>query len=125
MISKINLELLVKLEKRISNFVYYFFAESDFNNNYIYFIISEIICLIISFFGCIYNEYIILFCCGLEKETQEVVSLKAYNEIVPLSYIDISEKENDKEDKEGKRESYASVENYTIMIENNIFIQFF
>ena len=76
-------------------------------------------------FCCIYNEYIILFCCGLEKETLEVVSLKAYNEIVPLSYIDISEKENDKEDKEGKRESYASVENYTIMIENNIFIQFF
>ena len=75
--------------------IYYFFSESDFNNSYIYFIISEIICVIISFFGCIYNEYIVLFCCGLESETQEVISLMAKNEIIPLTNIDISEIEDD------------------------------
>ena len=50
--------------------IYYFFTENDFNGDYIYFIISEIICLVVDFFGCIYNEYIILYCCGLEHETK-------------------------------------------------------
>ena len=54
--------------------IYYFITEKDFNGDYIYFIISEIICLVVDFFGCIYNEYIILFCCGLEHETKEEIS---------------------------------------------------
>ena len=53
--------------------IYYFFTEKDFNGDYIYFIISEIICLVVDFFGCIYNEYIILYCCGLEHETKEEI----------------------------------------------------
>ena len=110
--------------------IYYFFSESDFNNSYIYFIISEIICVIISFFGCIYNEYIVLFCCGLESETQEVIALMAKNEIIPLTNIDISEIEDDiisidnrnttnlseKISKDNRIDNFISLGNYTFKI---------
>ena len=30
-----------------------------------------------SFFGCVFNEYIILYCCGLECETQDEIADRA------------------------------------------------
>ena len=53
--------------------IYYFIFENDFNNNYAYFFISEILCIITNFFCCIYNEYVILFLCGLEHDTKEQI----------------------------------------------------
>ena len=53
--------------------IYYFIVKDDFCNNFLYFLISEIICIIIDFFGCVYNEYIILFCCGLEHDTSDAI----------------------------------------------------
>ena len=53
--------------------IYYFIFENDFNNNYAYFFISEILCIITNFFCCIYNEYVILFLCGLEYDTKEQI----------------------------------------------------
>ena len=38
--------------------IYTFFELGDFNKNVSHLIISIIICIIISFFGCVYNEYI-------------------------------------------------------------------
>ena len=57
--------------------IFYFFHTKDFFNNKIYFIVSEIISLIIDFFGCLYNEFIILFCCGLENETKPEIKIRA------------------------------------------------
>ena len=58
-----------------------FVIEVDFlvrgKKNYIYFIVNLILSIIISFFGCIYNEFIILFCCGLEKDTYRQISERA------------------------------------------------
>ena len=42
----------------------------NFNGNYFYFFINEIICFIIDFFDCVYNEYLILECFGLEYDTK-------------------------------------------------------
>ena len=53
--------------------IYYFIVKDDFCNNFLYFLISEIFCIIIDFFGCVYNEYIILFCCGLEHDTSDAI----------------------------------------------------
>ena len=53
--------------------IYTFFKLNDFNKSVVYLIISIIICIVISFFGCVYNEYIILFCCGLEYETEDII----------------------------------------------------
>ena len=48
-------------------------GEKDFN----YFLINLIISLIISFCGCVYNEFIVLFCCGLERNTHDQISRRA------------------------------------------------
>ena len=60
--------------------IYTFFALGDFYYNVAYFIIIEIISIVISFFGCVFNEYIILYCFGLERETQDKIAERAKNQ---------------------------------------------
>ena len=68
--------------------IYYFIQENDFQNNYFYFFISEIICLIVDFFSCVYNEYIILFCLGMEYDTKDEITKRALkNEMKSTDYI--------------------------------------
>ena len=59
--------------------IYYFTIEDDFNKNYFYFFANEIICFIIDFFACVYNEYLILFCCGLEFDTKDEIAKRSKN----------------------------------------------
>ena len=60
----------------------------DFDSNTFYLVISIILSIIISFFGCVYNEYIILFCYDLEKETKDIIAERAENtENVPENNI--------------------------------------
>ena len=72
--------------------IYYFGALSDFKKNgklgIVYFVLNIIISLIISFFGCVYNEFIILFCCGLERDTHEQISKRADIKI-PDNQVDL------------------------------------
>ena len=77
--------------------IYYFSMYEDFlvdgNRNIIYFLVNFIFPLIITFFGCVYNEFIILFFCGLEYDTYEEVSKRAR---ISLNNFDkINELEND------------------------------
>ena len=66
--------------------IYSFIQCKDFNGYILYFIISEIICLITDFFGCVYNEYIILSCCGLEIETIDAIIDRAISkDNIPLN----------------------------------------
>ena len=77
--------------------IYYFFTGKDFNNNYLYFIISEIISIVEDLFGGIYNEYIILFLCGMEYETKDMITKRALSlENMTL----LNTKEDDECDKE-------------------------
>ena len=54
-----------------------------------------------SFFGCVYNEYIILYCCGLELETQDEIADRAEKQLqdgfkdINDSFSDIVNYEND------------------------------
>ena len=43
----------------------------------VYFILTEFFCCIMSFFGCVFNEYIVLYCCGLERETEDEIAERA------------------------------------------------
>ena len=54
-----------------------FFNKIDFYNSVVYFIICEIIGIFINFLGCVFNEFIILFCFGLEHDTKFGISLRA------------------------------------------------
>ena len=55
--------------------IYYFAMGKDFLNegerDIIYFIVNLITSIIISFCGCIYNEFIVLYFCGLETNTHK------------------------------------------------------
>ena len=70
--------------------IYYFGAQKDFMKNkeldIAYFILNIIISLIISFFGCIYNEFIILFFCDLERDTHDQISKRAEIKIKDVSF---------------------------------------
>ena len=57
--------------------IYYFIWEDDFDKNYFYFFICEIISIIMDFFCCLYNEYISLYCFGLEHDTKDSIAKRA------------------------------------------------
>ncbi len=86
-----------------------------FNNNFLYkekknftyFIINLIISLIVSFCGCVYNEFLILFCCGLERDTHNQVALRANIEINigPLNYDEDFETIEENENEDSRRAS--------------------
>ena len=50
---------------------------SSGKRNWINFGINLILSLIISFFGGVYNEFIILFCCGFDRETHNQITLRS------------------------------------------------
>ena len=76
---------------------YYFSTSHDFNVPY--FTINLILSLIISFFGCVYSEFIILLFCGLEKETYYQISKRSnLNKTTELSRIESEDKSHNSDD---------------------------
>jgi hypothetical protein len=57
--------------------IYYYNDGNDFQDNSFFFTISLIISIIIDFFSCVYNEYIILYCYDLELNTIYEISKRA------------------------------------------------
>ena len=92
--------------------IYTFVIALDFLDNYSYSIIVEIICIVMSFFGCVFNEYIVLYCCGLERETQDEIAKRAINQF-QKELEDI----NDNDDND---DVFNDNKNETIVNDNNI-----
>ena len=79
--------------------IYSFFLIYDFYRIISYFVIIEIICIVMSFFGCVFNEYIILYCCGLEHETKDEIADRANNQIqTELENIDDTSSYNENDE---------------------------
>ena len=57
--------------------IYYFVKENDFHQNYLYFFACEIICAVADFSFYVFNDYLILFCCGLEHDTIDFITQRA------------------------------------------------
>ena len=61
--------------------IYYLCVHNDFKKNgkidVAYFVINIIISFVILFFGCVYNEFVLLFFCGLERDTHDQISKRA------------------------------------------------
>ena len=59
----------------------YFVTREDFvsngKQNLFYYLINLILSIIISLCGCVYNDIIILFFCGLERDTHNQVSFRS------------------------------------------------
>ena len=88
--------------------IYYFISRDDFisngKRNYTYFIINLLMSIILSFCGCVYNEFVILFCCGFEFDTHKQIILRSNTE----SYLDsfYSDGDEDNMDKENEIMDY-------------------
>ena len=74
-------------------YIYYFVIGIDFlsdgERNWFYFFVNLFIAIIISFLGCIFNEFLVLTCFGLDKETHHYISERALD-----NFIDDDEKIN-------------------------------
>ena len=68
---------------------------SNRKRNYLYFSINLFLSIIISFSGCIYNEFIILLCCGLQNETHHVISIRASLTKMQFELEDMDECDDD------------------------------
>ena len=81
--------------------IYYFIFENDFisngKRNYTYFIINLVLSLIMPFCGCVYNEFFILLCFGLERDTYYQVTWRSINEDEINSLNGLISQENDQE----------------------------
>ena len=70
--------------------IYYFIFENDFTvekkQNYFYFIMNVIISIFIDLFAFVYNEFFILYCFDLEKETHFGISQRSIktNELIEM-----------------------------------------
>ena len=80
-------------------FPYYCIALKDFKDendkiNIPYLLLNIIISIIISFFGCVYNEFIILFCCHLERDTHSQISERAITSL-ETELVKVDDEENE------------------------------
>ena len=61
--------------------IYYFVVGQDFKTegekNYLYFFTNLIILIIFDICGLIFNEFLILYCCGLDHDTHRTISFRA------------------------------------------------
>ena len=101
------LKLLIIFLKTLTDYfinpiyiIYYFSMGEDFitngSKNVEYFIINLLSSLIITFFGCVYNEFIVLDFCDLGFYSYDEVSKRASeNERISLSKLGMNEEENE------------------------------
>ena len=88
--------------------IYYYSSGDDFlikgEKNILYFIINFFLAIIIALTGLIFNDFLVFYCCGLERDTYENISKRSenyeYEKLNELSYIlkddeSESESEND------------------------------
>ena len=85
--------------------IYDFSLGNDFHDksgpNFAYFFINLIISFIISICGCVYNEFLVLFCCKLEYETYIQISQRA-----TIMADDNSEENNSSEESSSSSNSF-------------------
>ena len=77
--------------------ILYFFTVNDFTmngkKNYAYFILNLIISFVISFSGGVFNEFLILFCCQLERDTHNQITSRSIIE-TPIGKLNEDDDDN-------------------------------
>ena len=83
---------------------YSYFYENDFLSNgepnALFLVINIILSIIIEFFGCIYNEFFILKCLGLEYETHYIISTRSQIEQANIDLRSTEDNDDDEEEKD-------------------------
>ena len=78
--------------------IYFFIWKNDFQNDYVYFFTSEITNVITVFFSCVYNEYIILFCCGIAHDTKDEITIRSLNKYNKTADYKLGEATDDEDE---------------------------
>ena len=68
--------------------IYFFIHGDDFQNNYLYFFLIELICILADFFCFVYNEFIIVSWCGLEYDTKDGIIKRAIKSEINYSIME-------------------------------------
>ena len=84
--------------------IYYLLQKNDFHQNYYYFLVCEIICILMDLSFYVYNEYLIFFCFGLEHDTGDEIHQRSLS--FEMTSFDRTSFENnfDEDDDEAKEE---------------------
>ena len=81
--------------------VYYFIEGNDFSKNgernYLYFFTNLILLIIFNIFGLIFNEFLILFCCGLDHDTYKSITERAIS-LEEMNILNEDDEEIENED---------------------------
>ena len=115
MVSKLYSPMVLTLSDYFFNPLYLIinYIEGDFKSkngqNTFYFVLNLIVSLLNTFSTVIFNEFIVLFCCGLEHNTYYQISERSMSEEIEMNKIDISnetQSENDEEEIYTKNGTY-------------------
>ena len=122
MVNKLYSPMVLTLSDYFLNplYIIYDYIDGDFNSkngqNIFYFILNLILSILTAFSTFIYNEFIVLFCFGFERNTydqitkrsfSEKLEMRMYDSINKVSNEDEGEEENDEiEDKDDKNGTY-------------------
>ena len=81
--------------------IFCFAVKNDFSSDgdvkrVLFFIINLILSIIITFCGSVFNEFIVLFCCGLELNTYDQISKRAkiMQDIYLTEMVDVESSNN-------------------------------
>ena len=103
MVNKLYSPIVLTLSDYLLNPLYliYKYFDGDFQSkndlNILYFIINFILSSLTLFSTLIFNEFIVLFCCGLERNTHDQITIRSIEEIEMNIYDIIKEKEESDE----------------------------
>ena len=99
--------------------IYDFAAGNDFINfgkrNYFHFFLNLFLSIIISVTGFVFNEFIVLFCCGLERDTYQEISRRSSIDETQYELGEII-KEDDKDDDNEETDEEKKLKDNTVTI---------
>ena len=89
--------------------IYSYFVDEDFKykgeQNLLFFLLNEFISFIVIILGFVYNEYIILSCCGLEHETTHHIGIRATLNYIPNPNHDDNNSDDEDSDDDNREDN--------------------
>ena len=125
MVNKIYSPMVLTLSDYFLNPIYiiYYFFTGDFKSkegrDIFYFVLNLILSILTAFSTFIYNEFIVLFCFGLEKNTYDQITKRSLTEEVEMNIQEIMKdtlKDIDDDEESDLNISHVKTETYNIYV---------
>ena len=125
MVNKIYSPMVLTLSDYFLNPIYiiYYFFKGDFKSkegrDIFYFVLNLILSILTAFSTFIYNEFIVLFCFGLEKNTYDQITKRSLTEEVEMNIQEIMKdtlKDIDDDEESDLNISHVKTKTYNIYV---------